>query len=474
MESYFLRVKTFSRGKGSSATKAAAYRAGERIRDERSGAVFDYSDRDDVAHSEIILPATHDVSAEMAWAHNRSLLWNAVQNSGRNWNSRLAREVLVLLPIQLNPTQRIALTSGFAHELADRYGSAVDLAIHRPRAGADQRHHHAHLLMTTRQVGPAGLGSRTTLDLSGTERHERGLGPSKDDLLWIRERWAQLTNEALKDAGLADRIDHRSYKARGIDREPKPLVPQSIFYAERLSGKTTPAGDDIRARHRERVEARSKGREELERVLQRQRALGHKHAIQWSEGKGSDKGMPRSALTKEQLNEKRREYCRANSAEINRKQRERRTANSAEVNRKQQERRLANLDAVRRKDRERYHIRRAAEATVDASKRVQDKRARELKAATLAVPGRKSASLGRSSPASAEESVKSWLASRRDQKQPAADESLNRWLAYREKQIQTGPKGGPTRVQARERPLSQEQGKDGKKSKPIRKDDLSL
>jgi hypothetical protein len=63
--------------------------------------------------------------------------------------------------------------------------------------------------MTTREVTPEGLGPRTALDLSGTERHARGLGPSKSDLLLIRERWAQLTNEALLEAGIQDRVDHR-------------------------------------------------------------------------------------------------------------------------------------------------------------------------------------------------------------------------------------------------------------------------
>jgi hypothetical protein len=456
MESYFLRVKTFSRGKGSSATKAAAYRAGERIRDQRSGAVFDYSDRNDVAHSEIILPVNHAGDANMAWALNRSILWNAVQNSGRNWNSRLAREVLVLLPAQLDPKQRVTLTRGFAHELANRYGSAVDLAIHRPRAGADQRHHHAHLLMTTRQVGPAGLGARTTLDLSGTERHDRGLGPSKDDLLWIRERWAQVSNEALKAAGLADRIDHRSYKAQGIDRVPKPLIPQSIFYAERHGDKTMPAGDDIRARHRERLEARSKGERELMRVVDRQRRQGREHAIQWAKGKHADKAMPRGALTKEQLNEKRREYAKANAAEINRKQRERRRANSAEVNRKQKERRLANLDEVRRKDRERYHSRRDAEKTAHISKGAQHER------------------VSASSAPSAAESVRNWLKSRGKQENTPPDESLSRWLAYREQEIKSGPDTGPQRARSGDQSSSRERSSGGKQTKTTRKNDLSL
>ena len=191
MAGYFLLVKTFSRGKGNSATKAAAYRSGERIRDERSGAVHDYTDRTDVAHAEIVLPAEYAGHLDMEWARNRSVLWNSVQQSGRNWNTRLAREVLVHLPPEMTRAQRVALVRRLSHELADRYHSAVDFAVHEPRAQADQRHHHAHLLMTSRQVGPQGIGARTTLELSGTERHARGLGPSKEDLLWLRERWAQ-------------------------------------------------------------------------------------------------------------------------------------------------------------------------------------------------------------------------------------------------------------------------------------------
>ena len=53
MAKYFLHVKVFSRGKGSRVTRAAAYRAGERIRDERTSEVYNYSDRQDVLHKEI-------------------------------------------------------------------------------------------------------------------------------------------------------------------------------------------------------------------------------------------------------------------------------------------------------------------------------------------------------------------------------------------------------------------------------------
>ena len=191
MATYFLQVKIFSRGKGSSTTRAAAYRSGERIRDERSCAVHDYTDRTDVAHAEIVLPAEYAGHTDMEWALNRQVLWNAVQQSGRRWDARLAREVLVYLPPEMTRAQRVTLVRRLSHELADRYHSAVDFAVHEPRPQADERHHHAHILMTSRQVGPGGIGARTTLELSGKERHARGLGPSKDDLLWLRQRWAQ-------------------------------------------------------------------------------------------------------------------------------------------------------------------------------------------------------------------------------------------------------------------------------------------
>jgi MobA/MobL family len=110
-------------------------------------------DADDAAAAEY---AGH---TDMEWALNRAVLWNAVQRSGRQWNARLAREVLVHLPPEMTRAQRVALVRRISHELADRYHSAVDFAVHEPRAQADQRHHHAHILMTSRQVGSQQRGS---------------------------------------------------------------------------------------------------------------------------------------------------------------------------------------------------------------------------------------------------------------------------------------------------------------------------
>src|SRR5260221_11116598 len=101
MANYFLHVKIFARGKGSKVTKAAAYRAGVRIHHERTGSVHDYTHRTDVAHAEIVLPSEYANQVGMEWALDRSTLWNAAEQAGRKWNSRLAREILVDMPPEL-------------------------------------------------------------------------------------------------------------------------------------------------------------------------------------------------------------------------------------------------------------------------------------------------------------------------------------------------------------------------------------
>src|SRR5271170_1364974 len=165
MAVYFLNIKTFGRANGSSAASAIAYRAGERIQDVRTGKTYDHSERQDVMHKEIVLP-TKFADDEMAWARDRASLWNAAESAETRKNARVAREYLVALPVELSPPQRLALVRGFSQELSDRYGFAVDFAVHAPRdfPGSDPRNFHAHLLATTREVSTAGLAAKTALE----------------------------------------------------------------------------------------------------------------------------------------------------------------------------------------------------------------------------------------------------------------------------------------------------------------------
>ena len=309
MATYFLRSKHVSRGNGARATRAAAYRAGERIRDERTSEVYDHSDRRDIAYKEVILPAELAARPDMAWTQDRSILWNAAEHAGLRRNSRLARECLVLLPSELTPAQRTKLVRTFAAELAYKYRCAVDVCIHQPRPGADPRNHHAHLLMTTREVTPDGFAARTALERSGRDRRRAGLGGSSlQEYLMLRERWAQVMNDSLREAGLTARVDHRSLERQGIDREPVPTIPERVFYAERKLKGPSAAGDAIRARHRERVEARQAPSEERARVLERQNERLRGRAIhELNERDAQPKRIRWGALTREERNTHRRE-----------------------------------------------------------------------------------------------------------------------------------------------------------------------
>ncbi len=172
-------------------------------------------------------------------------------------NARVAREYLVALPAELSPSERIGLVRGFSQELSDRYRFAVDLAIHAARdfPGSDPRNFHAHILATTREVTTSGLEAKTTLELNDSKRRELGLDPGINELLYVRERWAMVTNEALRSAHSSARVDHRTLEAQGIDREPQPSIPRAAFEMERRGYRSVVA-ERMRADYEARVQLR--------------------------------------------------------------------------------------------------------------------------------------------------------------------------------------------------------------------------
>jgi hypothetical protein len=255
MAIYRLQIESISRSDGHSSVGAAAYRAGERIRDDRTNEVHNHSRRKDVTHSEIMLPSELSSSENMEWARNRSSLWNSVENAESRKNARVAREIQVNLPHELSPERRVALARTFSQEVADHYKVAVDLAVHEPRPSGDPRNHHAHLLMTTRELSAEGLGAKAALELSRHERMRLGLPSSSQEFTAIRERWATITNEALKEANIEARVDHRSLAEQGIDREPRPHIPFAAYKIER-AGQRSDVAESIRADYAARVQAR--------------------------------------------------------------------------------------------------------------------------------------------------------------------------------------------------------------------------
>ena len=231
MAIYHLSVKSVSRGEGRCATAAAAYRAAARILDRQTGQVFDYTRRHGVEHSEIVL-STHAAQQDINWPRNRQDLWNAAERAERRKDGRIAREYEVALPSELSRSERLELTRSFALEIANRYQCAVDVAIHRPHPKGDQRNHHAHLLATTREITPRGLGEKTAVEWSNSDRKRRGLPSASEEMIAIRSRWAALANERLRQHG-RERIDHRSLRAQGIEREATVHKGPTITALER-------------------------------------------------------------------------------------------------------------------------------------------------------------------------------------------------------------------------------------------------
>ena len=301
MAIFHLDIKPVTRSTGRSATSSAAYRAGESIRDERTGTLYNHSERRDVLHKEIILPAKLErPDAGMEWARDRSSLWNTAERAEKQSNSRVAREYLAALPAELSPERRVTLARSFSREIADRYGVAVDLAVHEPRPEGDPRNFHAHLLATTRQVTPEGLGPKTGIDMAGEVRSELGLPPSRQEFVTLRARWAELTNEALREANSEARVDHRSLQARGIDAEPRPHIPIAAIAMERR-GERSQVADRIRERYRERVAARE--RSAIAAPVDAAAATPAPREVKPLEAKPHeakpDKGMPREATLHE-------------------------------------------------------------------------------------------------------------------------------------------------------------------------------
>ncbi|MFC2254794.1 Ti-type conjugative transfer relaxase TraA [Labrys portucalensis] len=216
MAIYHFSMKPVSRASGRSAVASMAYRAGERLTNERDGITHDYTAKQGVEHAEIVLP--EGVNAD--WARDRSDLWNAAEFAEKRKDARVAREFEVALPHELSAEQRLEATREIAQELANRYGAAVDFAIHAPHDASDVRNHHAHIMMTTRQVTEDGLGDKTYLERENKWLLSNDLPTTDMQLRDLRQTWENVANERLALAGHDIRIDHRSHMERGLEIAP--------------------------------------------------------------------------------------------------------------------------------------------------------------------------------------------------------------------------------------------------------------
>lgn len=257
MAKFHLTTKHISRSSGRSSTAAAAYRAAVAIYDERTGLTHDYSKRDGVIMSVAFMLNDDNQPVYL----DPQTLWNKAEAAEKRKDGRTAREWIVAIPHELIPTdaadqtdikknQGARAATKFAKLLAERYGVAIDIAIHAPDAEGDQRNYHAHIMTTTRQVEIVGddfnLTDKATIELSNAKRDTLGLDRAKEDIKELRKEWADIANGALEENGIDERIDHRSHADRGIDAQPTIKLGWKASELER-EGIETDRGDINRA-----------------------------------------------------------------------------------------------------------------------------------------------------------------------------------------------------------------------------------
>ena len=217
MAIFHLSVKVISRASGRSAVAAAAYRGAERLHDERLDRDHDFTNKDGVVHSEVMLPEC--APEEFA---DREKLWNTVEAAEKRKDAQLAREVEFAIPRELSQEQGIELAREFAETEFVEKGMLADLNVHWDIGADGQPKPHAHVMLTMREVGKDGFGAKVR-EWNKSELVEQ----------W-RERWAEHVNQRLAELDIDARIDHRSLEAQGIDLEPQDKIGPA---ASRMGGR---------------------------------------------------------------------------------------------------------------------------------------------------------------------------------------------------------------------------------------------
>ena len=261
-----------SRGAGRSAVAASAYLSCSRLYNDYDGIQHDYTKKQGLVWQEVFLPEY----APQEW-QDREKLWNAVEEVETAKDSRLAREFVVALPIELNREQQVELLQDFIREQFVSDGMCADVAIH----DTDGHNPHAHILLTVRPLDEQGhwqyktekeylcmrndeergftaaefksaqnegwekqypykVGKKKVYMVSSeaevqgfvrADKHPKSTRYGRqnpiserwncdEQLVEWRKAWADVTNCYLERAGREERIDHRSNAARGMDEIP--------------------------------------------------------------------------------------------------------------------------------------------------------------------------------------------------------------------------------------------------------------
>ena len=272
MAIYHLEAKIISRGLGRSACAAAAYMSCSKILNDYDGIEHDYTRKRGLVWEHVFLPQ----NAPAEW-QDRSVFWNAVEEEEKTKDSRLAREFVAALPIELDKDEWKRILAEFIEQQFVADGMCADVAIHDTGTGNP----HAHIMLTVRPLDENGKWQYKTekeylcvrngeergftaaefktaqaegwekqypykvgkkkiymapseVEAHGYERADKhpkskkfgrqnpitARWNSEEQLVKWRAAWAEIVNKNLEQCGLDERIDHRSFADRGIDEQP--------------------------------------------------------------------------------------------------------------------------------------------------------------------------------------------------------------------------------------------------------------
>ena len=250
---YGLNFKIVSRGKGSSALSVASYQSGERLVSHDSGEAFDYRKHHVLTESRV-LESTILIPENCGdWALDRETLWNEVERTHTAKNSQLARWGRVTIPREIPEDERMALVTSFVQREFVSRGMIADISLQENVAGDGLPNPHAHIMLVMRPVNEDGQGLPTRAapgriwnDLftkgvadeseaqgfANTKGEGDGFVKSTKGLVAFREKWAQHVNDALEEAGSEARCSDKSYKERGIDKEPQPYLGKAKYVSQ--------------------------------------------------------------------------------------------------------------------------------------------------------------------------------------------------------------------------------------------------
>ena len=220
-------IKIVQRSNRQSAVASAAYQSGERLFSEYDQKQKYYSHKSEIVHTEIMLPP----HAPPEYT-DRNTLWNAAEAVEKQWNSQLARRLIIAIPRELPPEQYAGLIRDYCREQFVSKGMIADFAIHDKGTGNP----HAHILLTMRALDESGRWlpkSRKVYDLDGNgERIRLPSGRWKshkeDTVDWNdqkyceiwRHEWEVIQNRYLEANDRPERVDLRSYARQGLDIVP--------------------------------------------------------------------------------------------------------------------------------------------------------------------------------------------------------------------------------------------------------------